>query len=103
MLIHDVDHVQRLAVLAVSPDVLERLVEQRSASAEPLRPASGSLESSEAESTEYQSSEHREGGALIARRKPADGLAGREDAGLREAAPDAEGGDGDGGGDAGGR
>ena len=92
---------QQMDVWLHRADGTERLVEQRSASAEPLRPASGSLESSEAESTQYQSSEHREGGALIARRKPADGLAGREDAGLREAAPDAEGGDG--GGDAGGR
>ncbi|WP_240548622.1 mechanosensitive channel MscK [Cobetia sp. 4B] len=92
---------QQMDVWLHRDDGTERLVEQRSASAEPLRPASGSPESSEAESTEYQSSEHREGGALIARRKPAEGLAGREDAGLREAAPDADGGDG--GGDAGGR
>ncbi|MDI5884179.1 mechanosensitive channel MscK [Cobetia amphilecti] len=92
---------QQMDVWLHRDDGTERLVEQRSASAEPLRPASGSPESSETESTEYQSSEHREGGALIARRKPAEGLAGREDAGLREAAPDADGGDG--GGDAGGR
>nr|WP_284892709.1 mechanosensitive channel MscK [Cobetia amphilecti] len=92
---------QQMDVWLHRDDGTERLVEQRSASAEPLRPASGSPESSEGESTEYQSSEHREGGALIARRKPAEGLAGREDAGLREAAPDADGGDG--GGDAGGR
>jgi len=92
---------QQMDVWLHRDDGTERLVEQRSASAEPLRPASGSPESSESESTEYQSSEHREGGALIARRKPAEGLAGREDAGLREAAPDAGGGDG--GGDAGGR
>ncbi|WP_405278219.1 mechanosensitive channel MscK [Cobetia sp. Ld8] len=92
---------QQMDVWLHRDDGTERLVEQRSASAESLRPASGSPESSEAESTEYQSSEHREGGALIARRKPAEGLAGREDAGLREAAPDADGGDG--GGDAGGR
>ena len=97
---------QQMDVWLHRDDGTERLVEQRSASAEPLRPASGSPESSETESTEYQSSEHREGGALIARRKPAEGLAGREDAGLREAAPDADGGDGGGdagGGDAGGR
>ncbi|MEP4558552.1 mechanosensitive channel MscK [Cobetia amphilecti] len=92
---------QQMDVWLHRDDGTERLVEQRIASAEPLRPASGSPESSETESTEYQSSEHREGGALIARRKPAEGLAGREDAGLREAAPDADGGDG--GGDAGGR
>ncbi|WP_342357216.1 mechanosensitive channel MscK [Cobetia amphilecti] len=92
---------QQMDVWLHRDDGTERLVEQRSASAEPLRPASGSPESSETESTEYQSSEHREGGALIARRKPAEGLAGREDAGLREAAPDADGGDG--GGDVGGR
>ena len=92
---------QQMDVWLHRDDGIERLVEQRSATAEPLRPASGSPESSEGESTEYQSSEHREGGALIARRKPAEGLAGREDAGLREAAPDADGGDG--GGDAGGR
>ncbi|MDO6816160.1 mechanosensitive channel MscK [Cobetia amphilecti] len=92
---------QQMDVWLHRDDGTERLVEQRSASAEPLRPASGSPESSETESREYQSSEHREGGALIARRKPAEGLTGREDAGLREAAPDADGGDG--GGDAGGR
>lgn len=95
---------QQMDVWLHRQDGTERLVEQRSALAEPLHAASGSPESQPTQDTPYQSSEHREGGALIARRNPAkDALSGREDAGLRESAPDADGGDGDGGGDAGGR
>lgn len=85
---------QQMDVWLHRQDGTERLVEQRDMLPQMQRPASGSPESSE----------HLEGGALIARRKPTnDALAGREDAGLRESTPDAEDGGDGGGGDAGGR
>ncbi|MDA5564681.1 mechanosensitive channel MscK [Cobetia sp. MMG027] len=92
---------QQMDVWLHRQDGTERLIEQRAATGEPLRAASGSPESVGAETGDApSSSEHREGGALIARRKPTTGVGGREDAGLRESAPDATDGDG---GDGGGR